>query len=169
MQMFVLDPDPKIAARNLSDVHVRVICREVTMLLSSWYWWNVPEMRPCLPYSPMCENQPLAKQMSSIPVRRWAFDFAGAVFEEFRFRFGKTHASEERYMKLKAAIAGFDSGMNIGIKAVRFTFVAKGDGVFAGKTMSQAVRLYRLYYKYKVENMAVPAVYTNRDWPDWLD
>lgn len=169
MQMFVLDADPELAAQSLSDAHVRVICREVTMLLSSWYYWNVPPCRHCLPYKPMNEGQPLAKQMVYSPVRRWANAFAGFCFQEFEYRFGKKHASEQKYEALQKAIACFDAGFKIGCRSVRFTFVAKGDGVFPGKTMSQAIRLYRLYYINKVRVMRVALVYTGRSIPAWLN
>lgn len=168
MQMFVLDPNPVLSAQYLCDAHVRVICRETTMLLSSWYHYNIPETWMFLPYRPMNENQPLAKQMSSVPVRRWAVKFAGAVFKEFRYRFNKEHASEAKYRHLIDTILNFDPCYEVGTNPVRFTFVAKGDGVFPGQTMSQAVRLYRLYYIHKVETMKVPVVWTGRSMPEWL-
>lgn len=168
MQMFVLDPNPKISACNLCDVHIRVICREVTMLLSSWYCWNVSDTRTFLPYKPMNENQPLAKQMEFIPVRRWAIEFAGHVFDEFEYRFRKPHASRARYQELLDIIDKYDSNLRVGRLSVRFTFVAKGDGIFPGKTMSQTVRLYRAYYRHKIKTMSVPVVYTGRQPPEWL-
>lgn len=117
----------------------------------------------------MNENQPLAKQLSSIPVRKWAIDNAEAVFEEFKFRFGKEHASEVRYRELVRVIQVVDNPVHIGSAPVRFTFVAKGSGVFFGKTMSQALKLYRAYYLHKVKTMLLPAVWTRRDPPEWLN
>lgn len=169
MQMFVLDPNPVKAAQFLCDAHVRVICREVTMLLPSWYSWNIPDMKPSLPYKPMNENQPLALQMVYTPVRKWAFQYAEAVFDEFEFRFGKSHASRIRYSVLASLIERFDPGIVYGRPQVRFTFVAKGDGIFPGQTMSQAVRLYRLYYLSKLSKMKVPAIWTSRSKPIWAD
>lgn len=125
-------------------------------------------MKPFLPYRPMNENQPLALQMEFIPVRRWAVQFAGAVFQEFEFRFHKTHASKIRYESLVGLIEQFDPGIRKGKIAVRFTFVAKGDGVFHGKTMSQAIHLYRQYYRSKLSKMKVPVVYTGREKPSWI-
>ena len=43
MQMFVLSTDPYVSAQYLADVHVRVICREISMCLSSWYYKNIGE------------------------------------------------------------------------------------------------------------------------------
>lgn len=169
MQMFVLDADPVKSAQALCDAHVRVICREVTMLLSTWYWYNVPSSRPDLPYSPMNENQPLALQLKYVPVRRWAVQNARAIFDEFTFRFEKTHASEVKYLQLLAAIEKHDKGIEIGLRQVRFTFVPKGEGVYSGKTMSQAILLYRKYFKGKLDVMKVPVVFTKRCQPSWLE
>lgn len=168
MQLFILSSDPVAAAQELSDVHVRVICREATMCLSSWYWWNVEACREELPYLPMNQNQPLVKQLSSIPVRRWAYEHAEAAFEEFTYRFQKTHASQEKFEKLRSVIEKYDNGIKIGDSAVRFVFVPKGQGVYWNKTMSQAVLLYRQYYQYKIKTMKARLVYTGRNFPDWL-
>ena len=168
MQMFVLDAEPSLSARFLCDSHVRVICREVTMLLSSWYTWNIPTSSNYLPYKPMNENQPLAKQFISIPVRRWAIDNAEATFREFQFRFGKEHASAVKFRQLISAIELFDRGVCKGTFPVQFTFVAKDFGIFPGKTLSQAVKLYREYYSYKMRAMLHPPVWTRREKPRFL-
>lgn len=168
MQMFVLDADPVKSAQALCDAHVRVICREVTMLLSTWYWYNVPSSRPDLPYSPMNENQPLALQLKYVPVRRWAVQNARAIFDEFTFRFEKTHASEAKYVQLLKAIDKYDPKVRIGVTRTEFTFVPKGRGVYPGKSLEEAVLLYRSYFRLKLREMRMPVVWTKRSQPSWL-
>ena len=168
MQMFVLDENPSQSARFLTDAHVRVICREVTMLLSTWYWHNVPESRQDLPYQPMNQNQPLALQLTSCPVRRWAVQNARAIFDEFEFRFGKKHASEAKYVQLLKAIDKCDPKVRIGTTRTEFTFVPKGRGVYPGKSLEEAVLLYRSYFRLKLQEMRVPVVWTKRSQPFWL-
>lgn len=168
MQMFVLDEDPSLSARFLTDAHVRVICREVTMLLSTWYWYNVPESRAELPYQPMNQNQPLSLQMTSYPVRRWAIKNARDIFNEFEFRFDKTHASEAKYVQLLNAIDKYDLNVKKGTPRMEFTFVPKGRGVYPGNSIEEAVLLYRSYFRQKLREMRVPVVFTRRSQPFWL-
>ena len=168
MQMFVLDENPSQSALFLTDAHVRVICREVTMLLSTWYWYNVPESRLDLPYQPMNQNQPLALQLVSYPVRRWAVQNARAIFDEFEFRFGKKHASEAKYVQLLKAIDKYDPKVRIGTTRTEFTFVPKGRGVYPGKSLEEAVLLYRSYFRLKLQEMRVSVVWTKRSQPSWL-
>lgn len=98
--MFVLDRRPHLAAKMLCDVHVRVICREVTMLLPTWYWHHLPDLREQLPYKGMSQNQPLCQQLDNSETRRWAFRYAKAIFREFEIRSGKEHGSKAKFEKL---------------------------------------------------------------------
>ena len=169
MQMFALDANPRKSAEFLCDAHVRVICREVAMLLSNWYYWNVPESRPMLPYKPMSVNQPLSRQMDSNFVRRWAFDYSEEIFKEFVYRFNKVHVSYEKFVALKAAREKFDPGMNHGTDcAFGFTIVEKNGGIYPGYPLMKVVELYRNYYWKKLNDMKVPVSYTKRMPPDWL-
>ena len=161
--MFVLDPNPVKAAQFLCDAHVCVICREVTMPLSSWYSWNMSDMKPSLPYKPMNEWKPTSGPPNGLhPGPEVGIPVCRGVFDEFEFRFGKSHASRIRYYVLASLIERFDPGIVYGRPQVRFTFVVKGDGVFPGQTMSQTVRLYRLYYLSKLSKMKVPVIWTSR-------
>lgn len=116
----------------------------------------------------MNQNQPLALQMSSYPVRRWAVKNAKAIFDEFQHRFSKVHVSKQKYDKLLVAIEKCDPKIRIGNTAMTFTFVPKGNGVHPGKTMDEAILLYRGYYRQKVVNFKVPVKFTSRQEPCWL-
>ena len=98
MQMFVLDENPYMSAKALADVHVRVICREISLCLSSWYYKNIGKHVEELPYRPF--NHPIVDQLSDINTRKWAILNAYYIFREFERRFDKKHASEEKFNTL---------------------------------------------------------------------
>lgn len=171
MQMFVLDNSPLRSAQALADTHIRVIGREITMLLSSWYYYNSNGNKDDLPYKPM-KNQPLAKQFDNVYARRWAITNAFFIFKEFSRRFGKPHASEAKYWKLRSYIQDNDMKTlfitDADLKAV-FTFVEKGKGIKEGLNTKEVVALYRRYYIEKLKTMKVKTTYTNTNCPNWAN
>ena len=170
MQMFVLDVSPVVSASYLADVHVRVICREVTMCLSSWYAKHMGHLEE-LPYKPF--NHPVVEQFDCVATRVWAALNAFAVFMEFEGRFGKEHASFAKFQKLTRYRALYhDNPFPVGEASVtqaHFSFIEKGVGVQTGLTIDEAVAKHRTYYKQKLATMRVPVIYTKRPKPDWLE
>lgn len=169
MQMFVLDSSPAISACCLADVHVRVIGREITMCLSSWYAKHIGHADK-LPYKPF--NHPVVDQFDYAATRIWAVLNAGEIFCEFERRFGKQHASQEKYLRLLRFRATYgDNPVPIGprrLTLARFNFVEKGVGVIRGLSMDEAICRYREYYRRKLATMRVPVTYTHTTKPDWL-
>ena len=171
MQMFILDADPVKSAVALADTHIRVIGREITMCLSSWYAHNIgyPEN---LPYKPF--NHPVVEEMSNPYTRVWACANAHAIFREFKARFNKQHASEAKFLALTGYRFLRDSSfyealLNRTPERARFSFIEKGTGVQTNLPAEDAVKLYRGYYRSKLESMKVPVTYTNQQKPEWLE
>lgn len=174
MQMFVLSHDPYVSAQYLADVHVRVICREISMSLSSWYYKNIEEHIKELPYRPF--NHPVVDQFDNPYTRKWAIFNAGAIFIEFERRFNKEHASKAKYEKICDYCFKYDEifrtffykyGFQDVIDRATFSFVEKDRGVTKDLPINEAVKRYRAYYKEKLKTMKVPVTYTNRNRPEW--
>lgn len=169
MQMFVLDDNCYRSARALADTHIRVIGREITMLLSSWYYYNGKGDKNLLPYKPM-KNQPLVKQFDNPYTRRWAIANAYFIFKEFSRRSGKSHASEAKYWQLRSYIQDNDIStlfITDVDKNAKFTFVEKGKGIKEHLSIEKAIEFYRKYYIEKLNTMKVKTTYTNTNCPNW--
>lgn len=172
MQMFVLDENPYFSAQALADTHVRVICREVSMCLSSWYYKNIGEHVEELPYRPF--NHPVIDQLSDINTRKWAILNAYYIFREFERRFNKKHASEEKFNKILEYKDKYNPEMNYMCDSTywwraKFSFVEKDNGVIKDLSIHDAVEKYREYYRNKLKTMKVAVKYTNTNKPDWLE
>ena len=174
MQMFVLSHDPYVSAQYLADVYVRVICREISMCLSSWYYKNIREHVEELPYRPF--NHPVVDQFDNPYTRKWAIYNAGAIFTEFERRFNKEHASKAKYEKICDYCFKYDEvygtfyykyGMQDMIDRATFSFVEKDKGVIKDLPTNEAVKRYREYYKKKLDTMKVPVIYTETYRPEW--
>lgn len=174
MQMFVLSVDPILSAKSLADVHVRVICREVSMCLSSWYAKNIGYTDE-LPYRAF--NHPVIDQFDNPYTRKWAMDNAEGVFRQFTNRFDKQHASEIKYDMLWDYIIKYDKELYGTFyykyipfyieKYATFSFVEKDKGVIKNLSIHDAVEKYREYYRNKLNTMKVPVTYTKTIRPEW--
>lgn len=166
MQMFVLDKSPAISARCLCDAHIRVIGREISMCLSSWYAQHMGHAEE-LPYKQF--NHPVVEQFDNEAARFWAVINATFIFAEFDRRFGKQHASELKFWQLlNYRIKYHDAPPSISYSLASFSFVEKGNGVVTGLPLEEAVQRYRQYYRNKIRTMRVPVVWTATEKPDWL-
>ena len=172
MQMFVLDSNPVVSADFLCDAHIRVIGREVAMCLSSWYAQNMGHAEE-LPYKPF--NHPAVWQMANPYTRMWAACYALNIFRAFHRRFGKWHASTTKLECVEHFLRLYDDQVNplwapddIYNNAT-FSFIEKGHSVDPGLCMDTAVARYRAYYRYKVQTMRVPVIWTATTRPWWLE
>ena len=170
MQMFVLDVSPSVSAKCLADVHIRVIGREITMCLSSWYAKNMGHEDE-LPYKQF--NHPVVEQFDYAATRNWAVLNADCIFMEYSWRFNKLHASQEKFQQLlryraKYGVNQFPVGPTAFSLAL-FNFVEKGAGVTRDLPIHEAVRRYRDYYRRKLAAMKVPVTYTKSTKPEWLE
>ena len=169
MQMFVLDRNPRKSADYLADVHVRVICREISMCLSSWYAKNIGHTEE-LPYRAF--NHPIVEQMNNPNTRSWVILNAWSIFLEFQRRFNKVHASKEKFLMLYKYIKKHDAEVtnhkNLKfMNKATFSFVEKDRGVIKNLPTNEAVERYREYYKNKLNTMKVPVTYTETYRPEW--
>ena len=175
MQMFVLSNDPYVSAHYLADVHVRVICREISMCLSSWYYKNIGEHVEELPYRPF--NHPVVDQFDNPYTRKWAMANADGIFRQFTNRFDKEHASEIKFDVLCDYIIKYDKELYGTFyykyvpfkieKYATFSFVEKDKGVIKNLSIHDAVEKYREYYRNKLKTMKVAVKYTKTERPDW--
>ena len=177
MQMFVLDASPALSAQWLCDAHVRVIGREVSMCLSSWYAKHIAHNLDELPYKAF--NHPIVDEMSNKDTRIWAILYASAIFDEFSMRFHKVHASRDKFRELLFYMDYYDQ-INIlrdkpDMDKARFTYVGidtlpiPGRTIIRNLSINQAVNLYRHYYAVKLQDMKVPVTYTGNHKPEWLE
>jgi len=179
MQMFVLDQSPAISARCLCDAHIRVIGREISMCLSSWYAQHMGHADE-LPYKAF--NNPLVDSFDNEGARLWALANAAEIFDEFIVRFGKPHASLFKFVQIMKyrRVHIFQYRREHGIPIMqqprdsrRFSFIEKGVGITPNLTMEEVIPLYRAYYKTKIHTMKVPVIWTETETrtgkPDWLE
>jgi len=101
MNIFVLDRDPRRAARYHCDKHVVKMVLESAQLLSTGLWL-VDEARARrlhrrgLLYQPTHQRHPCTLWLAeSLANYRWLTRLAAALVEEYRYRYdGRSHASE---------------------------------------------------------------------------
>ena len=172
MQMFVLDLSPIDSAKFLCDAHIRVIGREVSMCLSSWYAQNIGHAEE-LPYKPF--NHPVVWQMANPYTRMWARSYANNIFRVFNIRFGHVHASEDKFQEIFTYSLRYDQSLNPlwtpddVYRYARFSFIEKGASVIPELSIDDAIRRYRAYYLYKTQTMRVPVIWTATTRPWWLE
>lgn len=96
MNIFVVDKDPVIAARNLCDKHVVKMVLESTQMLSTIARKQNPGSSARL-YRSTHENHPCTRWAGDSSANlRWLIAHTEEMFAEYTLRFdGKTHASHE--------------------------------------------------------------------------
>ncbi len=100
MNIFYLDNDPKSAARMQCDRHVVKMILESAQLLSTAHreldgdqWANAREL-----YKSTHKNHPSAVwARSSVDNYNWLFRHFLALCDEYSYRYGKTHKSDEKF------------------------------------------------------------------------
>ena len=91
MNIFYIDRNPQKAAEYLSDQHIRKMQIESAQMLSTAHWMRGSQA----PYKKTHENHPSAKwARQSLQHYRWLVKHGLAICEEFKKRYGKTHATE---------------------------------------------------------------------------
>ena len=106
MNIFVLDKNPVIAARNLCDKHVVKMVLESTQMLSTVARKQRPNTAANL-YKPTHANHPCTLWVGSSPTHaRWLITHTEEMFAEYSTRFdGKTHKSYEVFEKAKLILS----------------------------------------------------------------
>lgn len=164
MNIFYLDKDPAVAARYHNDKHTVKMILESAQLLSTAHRLLdgsngvLPDDRETVLYRATHKNHPAAIWVrSELDHYRWVHDLLYYLIGEFRYRYGKPHATERLQPFL------LDAPQNIPI-----------DGAFImqdppqcmpddckGDDTVQAYRRYYAKYKYHLGS------WKKRDVPEW--
>ena len=92
MNIFYINSDPKIAARELADPHIRKMQIESAQMCSVAHWEN----GSTAPYKRSHANHPSTKWVrSSIQHYRWTIQHGLEICVEFEKRYGKHHKTQD--------------------------------------------------------------------------
>lgn len=153
MQIYYLDNDPVKSAQYHTDVHLRKMITESLQILSTvCHIYNQPELAV---YKPTHKNHPSVLWASeTIDNYLWLYDMTEAMYNEYKFRFNKTHLAGEKFKFL-----GIPYIKNEGLTPIRYGFKNKkyyfDDRVLGYRTYLLNEKLHCIKY-------------TNRKMPDWI-
>jgi hypothetical protein len=92
MNIFYINSDPKIAARELADPHIRKMQIESAQMCSVAHWEN----GSTAPYKKSHTNHPSTKWVrASIQHYRWMIQHGLEICSEFEKRYGKHHKTQD--------------------------------------------------------------------------
>jgi hypothetical protein len=98
MNIFYIDKDPKLAAKQLVDDHVRKMQLESAQMLCTTFWHYGFEA----PYKKAHYNHPSTKWVrESINNLNWLLEHGLEICDEFIIRYGKDHASRKVLLWVK--------------------------------------------------------------------
>jgi hypothetical protein len=107
MNIFWLDPNPKIAAEYQCNQHVVKMILETAQILSTAHrvldgeqvgkLWVLPDFRECILMKATHRNHPsMIWARSSVDSYKWTFRHLLGLLEEYTHRYGKIHAVQYR-------------------------------------------------------------------------
>lgn len=181
MNIFILDKNPVLAAQMHNDVHVRKMIVESGQMMSTNYRMlnGTMEKRPsasgktmqkhwvldneCLEellYKTVHINHPCTIWMRESQAHwDWHLEFFNALCDEYTYRFGKVHETDN---KLREVFNNLDPN----ISKKEFTgFVTAMDQYPHCVVLGDVVQSYRNYY---VDQKLKFTTYTKREAPEWL-
>ena len=98
MNIFYINENPIIAARELADDHIRKMQIESAQMCSTAHWVN----GSTAPYKQSHTNHPSSKWVrESIQHYRWLIQHGLEICDEFVIRYGKSHATEKVLLWVK--------------------------------------------------------------------
>lgn len=162
MNIFILDPDPKLAAQYHFDIHVGKMILESAQLLSTTHreLGSVPEGI----YRSTHKNHPSAKWLrESTSNYMWLYQLYTELHNEFMYRRGKGHNS---YLNLYTSLSSpparlRDVGITPPLLAMPPAFKRSVRG------LEDATEAYRDYYiNGKPKSWRI---WTNRETPSWMN
>jgi len=154
MQIFVLDKDPKKAARMLCDKHVVKMIVESAQILSTAHHLTNSKYKDLL-YKKTHEKHPCviwANESKENYV--WLLEHLKELLKEYTYRYGKTHKTIE----IKKILENIPNLLNIGLTE----FAQATPEEYKEKN---AIKAYRKYYK---KEKADFAKWTKRTAPSWF-
>lgn len=146
MNIFILNKDPEIAAKDLCDKHIVKMCLETAQMLSTIKGG---------PYKPTHHNHPCTVWAKySRDNYLWLYRHGMAIGDEYNFRFSKTHKCTEVIHTLKEPPKGIpELGVTTFAQAMPIEY-----------KQEDAVEAYRDYYMSKLSFLE----WTKRDIPEWF-
>jgi len=152
MNIFILDPTPTLAAQYQCDKHVVKMTLETAQLLSTAIWLSggIGLYKPTHTKHPCSIWAAASKQNFN-----WLVSHGVALAEEYRFRYGKTHACE-KIISESAQQASLFSNAGLTPFAQAMPDSCKD---------TDPVKAYRRYY---IRSKASMAKWTKRNKPDWF-
>lgn len=177
MNIFYLDPDPKICAEMHLDKHVVKMIIEYAQLLSTAHRvvdgtirdtigasgrrkkvWSIGDNRDSLLYSATHVNHPSARwARDSEENYKWLYQLFCALCDEYTYRYGKIHLTDQKMRQPLHFIP-----KNIAKKPFEAPWRAMPDEVKIG---DDALASYRNYY---ILNKVSFAKWTKREVPIWF-
>jgi hypothetical protein len=156
MNIFVLDLDPKKCAEYHSNRHVVKMCIEYAQLLCGAHWMTEGGQYE-IPYKLSHKNHPCTIwTRQCIENYKWLCDLGIELCEEYTYRYGKRHKSQDI---IEWAIAHRPMIPNNG-KITQFA-LAMPDECKVGSP----VESYRQYYMSEKRGFAI---WKNRETPNWF-
>lgn len=162
MNIFVLDPSPRIAAQSLCDVHVVKMILESAQLLSTQ-----DRLAGVLHgYAITHENHPCRICLSNPANYLWLSAHLGALLQEYTRRYRRIHKTEQLYRmywkKDFRCMSGRTFRQKLTLpKCMPDEYRIGNDGI------EDVVASYRNYYWFKQHTLR-RFCYTNRSRPAWL-
>lgn len=175
MNLFVLDSDPRLAAQAHYDKHVGKMLLEAAQMLSTAWWEHIDSIPAGMAahlYLPAYESHPCTKWVQrTYENYLWAAQLAVHLGQEYRHRFGKSHASEQLvcgYLyPARPPLPRWER--TVFEPCVTGADVGQRDLIYEGVTYPRSdegiVQAYRHYYRHRKAHLHS---YTNRAEPLWL-
>ena len=168
MNIFVLDENPVIAAQMYVDKHCVKMVLESAQILSTAVFTMARTMKisddavvetyPMI-YKPTHQHHPCTLWASSNSARyNWLRELGLALCDEYTYRYGRRHKSEDVIKSLDCPVGGMCSWTNPPLKPFA---LAMPDEC---KT-NDAVQSYRNYYLSAKQKLLI---YTRREPPKWI-
>lgn len=143
MNIFVLDPNPVIAASMHCDQHLHKMILESAQMLSAAVCQYSPSYAP-LVYKPAYIHHPCTRWVcESIDNMAWVVDLATALENTRLYLDCPSHASSE-VIKVAASVV-----QNIGTPEAHTPFVFAGPGSIELRSSLSVPEKYKLYYQRK--------------------
>lgn len=154
MNIFILDDDPATCAKYHCDKHVVKMTLETAQILCTvQHMYNYDA-----PYKPTHKNHPCVRWAASNQTRyNWLWFLGMHLSEEYRYRYGKSHKSENVISEL------YDPPARMNISGLRDPFEL---AIPLEYKCGSAVESYRNYYRAEKRHFAT---WKNRPIPEWFN
>ena len=156
MNYFYVEKDPTSAAQALCDKHVVKMILETAQMLSTAHRLTESPQADFV-YKPTHSNHPSTKWLRSSQIAyKHGLQHLCALFDEYRHRYNKTHATERLLPYLSQVPEALPD----------LPFVDPPQCMYDECRHSDTVEAYRSYYR--VRRNEIDMRWTNREIPAWL-